>query len=395
MVSESNQKFELEKTYREVCMNLAEIESNISMFNNMIRDRVPTSDIRHFALKQAAQCRVYKQTNQRIERAAMKAKRNDAIASAKRLRQMKYKIKKKLLRAHKNKEKASRVIQKFNNKAREYRRALKQQKDFKVQYLRAKYDSHPIRTLESCPKDVRDILENVQIFTQDLEPASPVGPLICHPQISLSDCERMVLNKGPKFMVRKDVSLEEFCLELEKGIAKHNFSVVSGDIDHSEDESTESAGGNSEVEKIETEGRMVFNHRERSIALSRLRCTDFKYNKRIRLPETNNTELEACHQLRRDHMKGVFNRVLKKNIKLRKGSYSYKMDEKKNESNMVSTKSRRQKERIMPSELVETLKTQIENEISENLSSVKPCAGSSDTRQTPGLGEDCIDSAAS
>ena len=56
-------------------MSLAEAEANITMFNRMIKEQVPTNDVRHFTVKQAAQCRVYKQTSRRLERVAMKFKR--------------------------------------------------------------------------------------------------------------------------------------------------------------------------------------------------------------------------------------------------------------------------------------------------------------------------------
>ena len=86
MAGRSCQKYRLEKAYRESCMTLAETEANITMFNSMIRKKVPTTDIRQFAAKQAAQCRVHKQISQKIVHLAMKVKRADAIAFAKRLR---------------------------------------------------------------------------------------------------------------------------------------------------------------------------------------------------------------------------------------------------------------------------------------------------------------------
>ena len=110
MVGKTNQNFELGRVYREVCMKLAETESNILMFNSMIRRHVATNDVKQFAIKQAAQCRVYKSISLKLEKVAMKLKRADALAYAKRLRQEKYKIKQNLISTFEDKKKAKKII---------------------------------------------------------------------------------------------------------------------------------------------------------------------------------------------------------------------------------------------------------------------------------------------
>ena len=110
MVSQSNQKKMLEKAYRDICITLVETESNVMMFNKMIRKRVPTNDVRSFALKQAALCRVHKNVNSKIERVVMKIKRADALAYIKRLRQDKHRAKTSLLQAHETEEDARKII---------------------------------------------------------------------------------------------------------------------------------------------------------------------------------------------------------------------------------------------------------------------------------------------
>ena len=104
-------------------MSLAETEANITMFNYMIKKQVSTNDVRHFIVKQAAQCRVYKQTNRRLERVAMHMKRSDAIALAKRLRQQKHRSKTSI-RHYFDREIANNLIDKINRKASVYRRDL-------------------------------------------------------------------------------------------------------------------------------------------------------------------------------------------------------------------------------------------------------------------------------
>ena len=85
------------------------------------------------------------------------------------------------------------------------------------------------RSLKSCHTGVKDILENLEVFSGILKEEPPVGPMICHPEIRLSSEELLVLNKGPKFMVRKDIKYEEFCSEVEKGVAKQDYNDIDGD----------------------------------------------------------------------------------------------------------------------------------------------------------------------
>ena len=97
------------------------------MFNGMIRRGISTNDIRHFVVKQAAQCRIYKSTNPKLEKVAMRIKRMDALALAKRLRQAKHRCKMSLISAHSDLDKANRVIDRINRLASQTRRNREQE----------------------------------------------------------------------------------------------------------------------------------------------------------------------------------------------------------------------------------------------------------------------------
>ena len=120
-------------------MLIAETEANITMFNSMIRRKIPTNDIRRFAVKQATQCRVYRQTNSRMEGIALRIKRMDAIAFAKRQRHIKHKNKLSLIACYSDKDRAKKIINRINTNAREYKRWLKRSKDRKIDHLELKY----------------------------------------------------------------------------------------------------------------------------------------------------------------------------------------------------------------------------------------------------------------
>ena len=166
MVGKSLQKYRLERAYREVSISLIEVETNIKLFNDLIRKRIPTNDIRHFTLKQAAQCRVYQQPNHKLEMVAMKMKRKDALAQAKRLRQKKKKTKYLLLGVSAEPNKTKKRIHDVNASAREYRKELQLMKRDKVQFLEGKKiaEESSSRSLKNCHPRARNIIENLDIF---------------------------------------------------------------------------------------------------------------------------------------------------------------------------------------------------------------------------------------
>ena len=84
-------------------------------------------------------------------------------------------------------------------------------------------------SLNSCEKPVIDILSEINIFRHHVEAKPPLGPLVCHPDIKLSEDELALLNRGPNFMVRNKIPLDTVRLEVEKGIIKHKYQVQDFD----------------------------------------------------------------------------------------------------------------------------------------------------------------------
>ena len=56
-------------------------------------------------------------------------------------------------------------------------------------------------------------------------PEKPLGPFICDRNIKISPEELLVLQKDPKFSIRKMASNSEFQVELEKSLSKHRYRV--------------------------------------------------------------------------------------------------------------------------------------------------------------------------
>ena len=229
MVNKNNQKSGAENVYRKTCLAVVESESTVMMLNRMIRSGIATNDVMSFSMNQAKLRRIHKEPSRKIEKAAMKLKRNDAIAHSKRLRQQRYRAKLHIFEVYgtEGRNKATKLIGNINKNIRGYKRAIVKEKLDKCDHLKAKYEYTKVKTLESCQRGVKSLLEELEVFNSVPVVEPPLGPLVCHPSIALSEEELAVLNRGPKFMVRNKVSKSDFLLEVEKGIVKHKYNVIN------------------------------------------------------------------------------------------------------------------------------------------------------------------------
>ena len=226
MVCKSNQKRGAENVFRKICIQIAETETTVKMFNKMIRCGVCTNDVKSFSMNQASLRRVHKNTSPRIEKAAMKAKRQDALAHVKRLRQERYILRKSLISIYGGyTNKLAKRINKIRSSVKLIKKDMWQVKINKINHLLKKYNFVNNKDLTMCEKPIIDILSKVNIFKHKIEAKPPLGPLICHPDITVSDSELALLNRGPKYMVRDKITLDTVNLEVEKGIIKHKYQV--------------------------------------------------------------------------------------------------------------------------------------------------------------------------
>ena len=164
----------------------------------------------------------------------------------------------------------------------------------------------------------------------------------------LTQNELKLLSRGPKYMVRDELSLEDFKVELEKMVANQKldnaFNSDQGEDDLSEQpdrcntpalqkqtnepKTTNKFGLKSEVsEKCKAEKdfnikweenicNLPYDCREKVLDMGNLRATQYKHNKMICLPQPEKPERESGHEARRNEMLRVYNRVANAKQKL-------------------------------------------------------------------------------
>ena len=64
----------------------------------------------------------------------------------------------------------------------------------------------------------------LKLFNEELVPESPMGPMVCSKEITLTQDELNFLTKGPRFMARGPLDIKEFMVDVEKMLVKNDYN---------------------------------------------------------------------------------------------------------------------------------------------------------------------------
>ena len=327
----------------ETLRKLAATEGNLHLFATLKRLGLSTNDVSSFVEKQLIHKKVVSHSDPKLRRVAMHSKLVDASAYAKRLRQEKNTWKQRIFKKYQgNKSKGKRVVDELLQKYKHQKLLEYEDADRKIKFYMDKSELN--KSMKEIPKETSRFLNGVNIFSadQELVAEDPLGPFICHKSIKLTQDELNILSRGPKFMIRCDLSEEEHKIDVEKMIVKQKFdncfnqceddsSVAlntSASVQNQNKPSAEKVfgvrsnrvkGENCNMDKLdnfdvkweENCGSMPYDHRSKILDLGNMRATNYKYNKNICLPPNESPQVESAHESRRTELMRVFERVAK------------------------------------------------------------------------------------
>ena len=317
----------------EIFEKIAATEANIYLFNTLIGLGLATNDVKNFVAKQTIHKRVSKAPDSRVQKAAMKSKLVDACAFVKRLRQQRDCLKRKLARKYLGKKSLGRRIL--------YRMVLKYKADCdkeikdrieKINHFKKRDRVDKIH--KKLPDSTRDLLSEVNLFLPNqitMKPEEPAKPFICDPTIKLDENELAILAKGPKFMIREELTTSEFNLELETMIAKKKYDSLfeddcqneNGANEHrSNEQLTVKNGGSLNFKDTnlkqstvmvweENSGKMLYDMKSKTLNLANMQATAYKHNKEVFLPNPESPSKETSHEFRKREMLSLFDRASK------------------------------------------------------------------------------------
>ena len=302
-----------------------------------------TNDVTSFIEKQTQLKKASAKPDLKVKRAAMMSKMVDALALAKRLRQERDLLKRRLDRKYSSRKAQGRKIcseivsQYYREKDCEFQEARE-----KIDHLKWKDSSD--KEIKLAPDATREFLSHVNVFESDqlsMKPSDPEYPFMCSKDIKLDENELKLLARGPNFLVCDELDLETFEIEVEKAIVKDKYNRRFNSKDDCSDEDlssetnvrgiraaqlSDSSEVNSNSNRLKSEndikskvnelweessGSMVYNLKDKTLDLGNLKATNYKYNKTVGLPDPDSPEIETLHEFRRTEFRRIFDRAIR------------------------------------------------------------------------------------
>ena len=285
----------------ETLLKLAVTEANVHLFSTLKSLGLATNDVKHFVEKQALHKKMNKSLDVRIVKQCMHSKLVDACAYAKKLRQSKNSQRARVLKKYRNsKAKGKRVLKELLDRYREVKLSKMAESNKKIKFYKEKNELK--KSIKQAPVETHEILSGVNLFMDNtnIVPEQPMDPFICDKSIRLSKNELLLLSRGPKYMIRGDLSADEFKIEVEKMVCKKKLDNAFRDKEddlhvepasrlptarhsrtHTAGQSSadsqvcESNNSNSEfnVKWEEASGKMAYNELTKVLDLANMQCT--------------------------------------------------------------------------------------------------------------------------
>ena len=271
----------------------------------------------------------------------MRSKLSDALVYAKRLRRLRDGLKKKLSKEYgENRTALRRCLEALYSYYKTKKAEEMSDARNKIDHLLEKEQLNNV--IREAPGETSELLSGLSIFSpsqNELKPEPPTKPFVCDKSIELSPNELKLLARGPKYMVRDELSAEDFEVELEKMIAKKKLDTAFNKDDlkmdelgkvsapHADQQLCENSGksdmgkiNNSKLSKAnnsnilweEQANNMVYNIKDKSFNFGNLRATSYKHNKNVFLPQPESSDIEKNHEYRKSEMRRIFKRAVHK-----------------------------------------------------------------------------------
>ena len=355
--NEVNSAKMVEEQLIETCVKLNETEVNVKLLSRMIRNGVATNDVRNFVTKQAGLKRMDGEINCALTKKAMKSKFVDACSLARELRKSKAMLRNLLVGKFKYSNRACRrLVASELGKLTNHRHKLKKKAMKKYHHCESKMKLEKNRRdFEDIPTDAWSLVKGVNLFQEkDLRPEKCAEPMVCAPDIILSEAEMAFLRKGPRFMLRPETNEDDFKLEIEKMTVKEKMSARNETECDTVSDSV-SSGSLTEAAEIEAaKAAMVYIKSEKALDLGKMKVTDYKFNRHVFLPRNETVERESLHELRRVTMVDAFREFTKENKKEDEGNNETKIKIESNLSKLEQMGLKSLKKRVQNEEIVIT-----------------------------------------
>ena len=309
----------------DVCNKIIDDETLLNLFDNMRGKGLYTRDIFSFVEKQADLRILHKNIDKPTADHALSAKIRDVKETLKAYKNTKAQLKKEYLKEVGGKKyklrKLMSRISKTTSKRRDAREKVFTNKlnHYQTQQTNTRMNKRTNTSTHDRPFVPTPVPERLREFdslpifgTPDMLPKKqdPVGPFICDDNIKLDANETLFLCRDPKYSLILECEDNEMSVETERMLCKHRLNEHSTRQRHEKLSRVETickdVGADVNVKKIDYDEvwkqekhRYIYDPFCKEINFNDRRPTDYKLNKRTKLPKPLDLEGEFMCEIRK------------------------------------------------------------------------------------------------
>jgi hypothetical protein len=306
----------VESELKENLVKTMEAEQRTKLLLSMWRSGLVTKDVRKTLRKQLNSRRRCVKKNLQLQETLMKGCIKDSRKDDTKLRKERQKLKQNLLEVYgDNQEKFAKTLSRMRKKVIRIKKNVQTKNRNKLEKYKKEKEEEELAELSILPEDLNEfsdlrIFKNVQI-----PPEEPKPPVITTETI-LTEDELAILKKGPKFTIRNVMDKEAFMAEVEKGLVKKMYSDIGKDVEaevgtEDDTDKVESKRIDDMVAWIDEKSALIYDFESKTMDFGRSKATNWKRNKRIKLPKASSSLLEASMEIRRQAASKIYDECLK------------------------------------------------------------------------------------
>ena len=299
------------KIWREVSSS----EARLTLLRNMLKEQLAFADLEEFGIEFHNKLRTLTFKNKtlytKISKPAMVAKLADEQILRRDLMRLKMKMKKDLAERMKgeNSRKYKRVVNHLNKIGRDNKAVLNEKYKNKIKHLKDKYRTKDEEEEKRVPEDLKEY-SDLSVYNKEKFDEIEVeeGEVKVIGDVVLTEEEKTVLKLHTKFSVMENLKRGGLDIEQEASIAKLRM-----EIEKEKEYDGYTTEEKRESEKLDSEGRMIFDPKSRTFDYRKRRVTDLKECARVTLPKPLTPEEESKIEVRKRTQKEIYEKYRTKN----------------------------------------------------------------------------------
>ena len=305
----------VESELKDNLVKTMEAEQRTKLLLSMWRSGVMTKEVKATLLKQMKSRRRSGKKNSKLQESLMKGCIKDSRKDDSMLRRERTKLKQKLLKVYNDDErKMSATLCRMKKKVTRLKNKIQKKNKEKLTKYKKEKEEEELAELSILPEDLQEF-SNLRIFKNiPVPPDAPKPPVITSDTIKLTDDELAVLTKGPKFTLRNVMDKEAYMAEVEKGLAKKMYADIGKteeDPDATKEDMEEMKRVNEMADWIAEKSSLIYDFESKSMDFGRSKATNWKGNKRVKLPKAHSSLLEASLEIRRQSASKIYDECIK------------------------------------------------------------------------------------